>query len=194
MAFTRSVRRGLARLLWLPLIGLCAPALAAPSEPAANPAFPAAVEELPETLDYDSTRPIPEGYVLRQRPRRGLLVSGSIVFGVGYGLSVLGAASPGDKDIDGGWLLVPVVGPLIALTTQHKTCVIEPQAAHCERSQSTVIVLGMLTTMQVVGASLFTWGVAVPRRRLERKAATTLSIGPTTLGRSGYGMAAFGQF
>jgi hypothetical protein len=190
MAATRFVHRGLVRMFWLLCISFCAPALAASTEPAGD----VAQSDAPEILAYDPTRPIPEGYVLRHRARRGLLISGSIVFGVGYGLSFLGAVSPADKDIDGGWLLVPVVGPLIAMTTQHKTCVLKAQTPHCERSESTTIVLGMLAAMQVVGASLFTLGVAVPRQRLERKTATTLSIGPTAIGHAGYGLAALGQF
>jgi hypothetical protein len=166
----------------------------APAPTVAAPAFPTSVEEPPDTLDYDPARPVPDGYVLRRRVRRGLVIPGSIVFGVGYALSFAAAMTDKDQDIEKRWLMLPVLGPLVAMATQHKTCNLDTGTPICEKDDATIIVLATLFSMQAVGAALFTWGVASPRERLERKAPIALTLGPSPIGHSGYGVAALGEF
>jgi hypothetical protein len=152
-------------------------------------------DEEPAEFAYDPSRPIPSGYVLRQRRRKGLIISGSIVFGVGYGASLLGLdTSAHKKDFDNGWLVVPVVGPLIGLATQRDTCESAYGTSKCGKATSTQVVLGTLFVMQAVGATLFTSGMVLPRRWLERASGASVAVLPALVDKGGYGVVAFASF
>lgn len=160
-----------------------------------EPTSPEMQEEPPDVIDYEPGQPIPSGYARRRRVRRGLVIPGGIVFGLGYGLSILGAIpKENDKDIDGGWLFLPVFGPLAALVTQRDTCSYAGEGAHCEKATSTIVVLSTLFSMQAAGASLLSWGLLSKRQVLERQSAQSMSIVPTRIGNDGYGVTASGAF
>lgn len=165
--------------------------------PAAPAAFPIEQEqESPAVPAYDPFRPIPDGYVLRQRPKRGMVITGGILFGAGYGLGLLGyASSEGKLDFDGGWLLLPVFGPLLAMATQHKTCRIDYSSpADCQKDGGTQFVLVSLFAMQAIGATLFTMGLLRREPRLELRQPGSFRVLPTQIGYSGCGIAAISAF
>lgn len=70
--------------------------------------------ERPETLPYEEGQPTPPGYRPVETARKGLVITGAVLFGVFY----LGSVLIGIQDIDSnnapyGALFVPVIGPFI---------------------------------------------------------------------------------
>jgi hypothetical protein len=90
----------------------------APSAHATSlPATPIRARAVPPPPPYDLTRdddrPRPP-----TRPLRGLLVAGSVTFGLAYGFSlgigaVLLATETGPAQFSGGMLMIPVAGPFV---------------------------------------------------------------------------------
>lgn len=152
------------------------------------------VDPRPRYLPYNPNEPIVSGYGLQTYYPRGYLIAGSITFGVGYGLGFMSAFTEQGNDFNAHWLLAPVVGPFIAMTTQSDTCVRGTIPPVCERHAATIVVLAVLGGMQVVGASLFTYGLTHPRQRLMRVDAPRVTVAPIPMGRGGYGLAAMGTF
>lgn len=89
-------------------------------------------------------------------PRTGLIIGGSITFGLSWGLAVLtsaalGSACGGDNagcQTVAGTLWVPVVGPLLSL-------------ASTDMNEEPILVVGMVawSAIQVTGATLLTFGL-----------------------------------
>src|SRR5207248_3193025 len=73
---------------------------------------------VPDSVPYEGG-PIPAGYHVESRPRRGLLIGGAVILGVPYVLG-LSIASGEDFPNRTGWLVVPGVGPWITLATRHR--------------------------------------------------------------------------
>ena len=75
------------------------------------------------TLPYEDGDPIPQGFSVRSRADKSLLIAGSITFGAPYLISALVAATTLSANADGGGefapLFVPVIGPFIAIGTAH---------------------------------------------------------------------------
>ncbi len=76
----------------------------------------------PETIDdWDETRRVPAGYHPEQRKRKGLIISGAILFGSAYLISAFSASVGADLSNHGNnaaaALFVPVVGPFIQMAT-----------------------------------------------------------------------------
>jgi hypothetical protein len=149
-------------------------------------------------LPYEEGEPVPLGYRVVKQTRRGLVIAGSIVGGIAYGFSIVGATSD-DFNHKSGSLLVPVLGPWIMLALGGAKDV--PSTGYCFDTSSSscgsrsglrgVLVLDGL--MQGAGAAMLIVGIAVPKTRLVRK-DVTLSMLPMPLGKDGYGLGAVGQF
>jgi hypothetical protein len=69
----------------------------------------------PARMKYSEGDPIPPGYRVESRTRTGLVVGGSIMFGLMYGLTIFGASESSDSDTK--WLYAPVIGPFIYAST-----------------------------------------------------------------------------
>ncbi len=66
-------------------------------------------------LSYQEGQPVPPGYHVRREPKKGLLTTGILMFGISYGImAALGTAALIDEDEtdENEKLLIPVVGPL----------------------------------------------------------------------------------
>jgi hypothetical protein len=148
----------------------------------------------PDTLEYDPNRPVVPGDAVERYHPRGYFIAGSITFGVGYGLGLLAALGSSDHDFEAKWLLLPIAGPFIGMATQHDTCEFDTTPTHCQKARSTLVVLGTLGTMQLVGAGLFTLGLTQSRLRQVRVDTPHLSVAPVVLGRRSYGLGATGTF
>ena len=152
-------------------------------------------EPPPDVLPYDPSRPIPPGYELQNQLRVGYVISGSIVGGIGYGLSAVVALSGNPTDFQRGWLMVPVLGPFISMATQTETCERGyPVPEQCGKNSGTVLGLAILGTMQVVGGALFAYGELSRKPRLVLKQEFSLHLTPGAIGQGGYGLTAFGAF
>ena len=115
----------------------------------------------------------------------------SIVFGVPYvlGLSIVSGA---DFENNSYWLVVPVLGPWIAMGTRESSC--DPDYDYdCsdDSAMRTAYVLDGLT--QATGAALFIAGIATKRKRLVRQDVAGISFAPARVG-TGYGVGAWGRF
>ncbi len=69
-----------------------------------------------DILPYKEGKKIPPGYKVQEKVRLGLVIPGSILFGVGYvPAAFLGAGELSYGNAVGATLLIPVVGPFIAI-------------------------------------------------------------------------------
>jgi hypothetical protein len=201
------------------------PAYAPPQAPAAAPppAYPPTTEAppgwstpgysnqyryqpMPMELRYVEGRPIPPGYHAETRPRKGLVISGSIVFGIPYFLSLSVAAS--SKFTPDRWLYAPIVGPFVDLGNRKEDCTTIGNAPFgstttCKDDSSERFFLMADGLMQVAGATMLILGLALPQHLLVRDDAPFVgskrsqfawSVAPQKMGRSGYGLGLAGTF
>jgi len=170
----------------------------APSPYNAQQAPPSALPP-PIRLRYVEGQPIPSGYHLETQPRKSLVLSGSLVFGIPYVISVsVAGSSRHDGDV---YLLIPIVGPFVDLATRGDDC---PTGSCSERASSERFWLTFDGLSQVAGATMFIIGMAAPQRFLERDdapiAAKTVkpsfawSLAPRAFGKHGGGLSLAGQF
>jgi hypothetical protein len=162
-------------------------------------------QPMPMELRYVEGRPIPPGYHPETRPRKGLVISGSIVFGIPYFLSLSVAAS--SKFSPDRWLYAPIIGPFVDLGNRKEDCNTIGNAfgstTTCKDDSSERFFLMADGLMQVAGATMFILGLAIPQHLLVRDDAPFVgskgsqfawSIAPTKMGRSGYGLGLGGTF
>jgi hypothetical protein len=164
----------------------------------------------PAELRYVEGRPIPAGYHLEVRPRRALVVTGPILLGVPYVLSMsVAASSRYDPDV---YLYAPIIGPFIDLAKRKTDCprTTVPTATgtttyeNCSTDDSTTRFFLMFDgLMQTAGATMLILGVALPQHVLVRDDAPYVgsshskfawAVAPQTMGRSGYGLGLAGIF
>jgi hypothetical protein len=176
----------------------------------------------PSVMDYDPSKPIPDGYRLESNSRKGMVVPGGILFGISYGISLMVAASTSESStyysssysssssgvpFNNDLLYYPVVGPWLALGTLH-------DQLDCSRSTSSYSYssdysdctdqnseIGMWRFMlimdglsQTVGAALVLLGVTVRTRQLVLTDNVRAQLVPARIGRSGHGLALVGSF
>jgi hypothetical protein len=153
----------------------------------------APLDDRPNILDYDSSKPIPPGYTVEKRLRKGLLISGGVTLGLGYLFSLVWADAAEQETANGGHdprvnatlLYIPILGPWIAIPTAHNGC----GDVSCKDDRRNAITgLVLLGTAQAVGATLLAFGF-VPSKRLVR---SDLTVTPVFMGQSGYGIGMFG--
>ena len=179
------------------------------------------VDTRPSVMDYDPSKPIPEGYRLESSSRKGMVVPGGILFGISYGISLMVAASTSESStyysssysssssgvpFDNNMLYYPVVGPWLALGTLHdqvdcsrySTSSYSSAYYDCTDQNSEIgmwrfmLIMGGLT--QTVGAALVLLGVTVRSQQLVLTDNVRASLVPARIGRSGHGLALVGSF
>jgi hypothetical protein len=153
----------------------------------------------PARISYVEGRPIPAGYHLDTQPRKGLVVTGAVLFG---GMYVISASVAGSSKHDGdSYLFVPVIGPFIDMSTRGSTnCA---SSAICDTSESSTRFLLTLDALtQLTGATLLTIGLASPKKILERDDAPIMgrdtstfrwAVAPRSF-RGGFGVGVGGEF
>jgi hypothetical protein len=161
-------RSSLAIVLVASLTATLAPALAsaqiAPPPPVYAPPPPTGYAptptpaygkyEYPAKLEWDEGGPIPQGYHPVTHVRRGLIIAGSITFGVLYAFSVLGAdASRDDHTTKYDGLYIPGIGPFLA-------------ASHANQDNSSLLLIDGFG--QCAGIIMFVSGFAFPKTELLR--------------------------
>ncbi|MBI2387973.1 MAG: hypothetical protein HYV09_00015 [Deltaproteobacteria bacterium] len=117
----------------------------------------------PKRLPYNEGDPVPPGYSVVTRTRTGLVIGGSIVFGIFYGLTVAGASN---GDTDTRWLYVPVLGPVLYGNT------LDGQWAGISR-----FFLWIDAFCQAGGAAMLTVGL-IPKTELVRNDIATVHVQP----------------
>ncbi|MBA3457921.1 MAG: hypothetical protein H0T42_32865 [Deltaproteobacteria bacterium] len=122
-----------------------------------------------EITDFDFERPIPLGYTMVHRKRKGLLIGGGVSFGVSYGISVLSAAigedvSSGSNEAASMW--IPVAGPFLQMT-------------QTDSATLRVFLFG-LGAAQTAGAIMLYYGLTTKKRVLVRNDIVgSMTITPT---------------
>ena len=169
-----------------------------PPQPAVQPVYTAPLSQTTQTTyvpqsvamsgpeeitDFDFERPIPMGYTMVQRPRKGMLIGGSVTFGVSYGISVLSAAigsdiSSGDNEAAAMW--IPVAGPFL-------------QMAQTDFATLRVFLFG-LGAAQTTGAILLYYGLTTKKRVLVRNDIVGSMMITPTAGDGTAGMMLSGRF
>ena len=111
------------------------------------------------TLPYEEGDPIPQGFSVRSRANRSLLIAGSITFGAPYLISALVAATIVSANANNGGqfapMFAPVVGPFITIGT-----------AHAEGASTFWLVFDGLA--QAGGVAMFIAGMTMEEKYLHR--------------------------
>lgn len=140
-------------------------------------------------MDYIEGQPVPPGYTVMERPRKGLTITGSILLGVSYGIS-LAVAAGSEYDDTYGWLAIPVAGPLIA-SARIDDC---DSDGTCEDNGTERGFLMLDALTQGAGAAMLIIGLAVPKKVLVRNLAFELTVRPTVVARGAQGVELAGTF
>ncbi|HZO15201.1 MAG TPA: hypothetical protein VFB62_18130 [Polyangiaceae bacterium] len=133
------------------------------------------------------------GYRTETEPRVGMIVAGSVLFGVGYlaPLSIVAAAEFPNESI---WMAVPVAGPFITMARMdwNEWCSDEQPECTGKGFANAFAGIGLVLTglMQAGGATLLIVGAATPNERVVPVYAVT----PTPMGEDGAGIAVTGRF
>ena len=133
--------------------------------------------------DWEEGQPIPYGYHHETRVRKGLVISGSIVFGVlylysGFFAAVGADASSGDNQL--GYLAVPVLGPFLEMTKTD--------------SATADYVLMLDGLAQAAGVAMLACGLIYPKHLLVRNDLASMTVVPMKIGMEGSGLGVVGRF
>jgi hypothetical protein len=168
------------------VLAMLSTSLSAFAQDAPPPAYGGAVTVEPVPLgpkvikNYDEGDPVPAGYHPETRARLGLVIGGSVTFGVFYMMSVLVAGIGtlvGSSDT--GTLYLPAVGPF--LTMGNTT------------SGEVKTLLAVDGIVQTAGVVMLVAGIAAPKTVLVRNDLSARVI-PMTMGKEGYGLGVAGTF
>jgi len=170
------------------------------------PSPPPSVANRPSTLQLtcdlcEDGRP---AYRAESHARRGLVISGAIIGGIGFGfaLAVAGGTTEGTSAWNGvpfdlGPLPIPILGPWIALGTLKTNCGgrygDEPGGCtrvHTQEAWAAILIVDGL--VQLLGATLITVGFAIPRQEFVITDTVKARVVPTQLGSTGHGLALVG--
>jgi hypothetical protein len=132
--------------------------------------------------DWQEGMPIPHGYHQETRARRGLVIAGSIVFGVTYIYTSLIAAageeSSGQNELGSLW--VPVLGPFM-------------QMAETDSPLGNYVLL-LDGLAQAAGVTMLVAGLVYPRHVLVRNDLASMTVVPMKIGMEGSGLGVVGRF
>ncbi|WP_437292779.1 hypothetical protein [Sorangium sp. So ce426] len=138
----------------------------------------------PKVLPWREGEPVPPGYHPETRVRKGLVISGSIVFGTVYLFTAIGGGDAVYRGSPGyAALFVPCAGPFITLATTRQ-----------DDLETMALVLDGL--VQITGAALLIPGLLVPRSVLVRNDVSQPFVlpAPVALGPSSAGLGLVGRF
>jgi hypothetical protein len=134
--------------------------------------------------DWEEGQPIPYGYHHETRARKGLVIAGSIVFGVVYIYSSLIAAAGEDSynnnDNQLAALWIPVLGPFIQMASVDSSI-----------GKEMLFLDGLA---QAAGLTMLITGLVYPRHILVRNDLASMSFVPMKLGTDGSGLGVVGRF
>jgi hypothetical protein len=152
----------------------------------------------PARLPYADGDPIPPGYHVVHRARQGLVIAGTVVFFVSYGIA-LSVAMIDDFDHQTGWLALPVAGPWLMM--YHRTrpqCDGQSGNGCVEQGLETILrfYLALDGVAQAAGVTMLSFGLAGRQLlvRDDRYASVRMRLVPGPIGSSGYGATLAGRF
>jgi hypothetical protein len=136
----------------------------------------------PKKMGYEEGQPIPPGYHLETRARRGLIIAGAVTFGVTYLLSAFTASIAVDAggDEEFGPLFIPVAGPFVTIGT-----------AEAEGTGTFALVLDGVA--QAGGVAMFIAGLATEEQYLLRNDVASVKVAPMMVGPNSFGLGIRGE-
>ena len=152
----------------------------------------------PARLRYEEGDPVPAGYHIVNRPRQGLVIAGTVVFAVSYGIALSVAMIDNFEDGTSS-LAIPIAGPwLMMYNRSQPNCDSQTGTGCVEQSLETILrfYLALDGVAQAAGVTMLSFGIA-GRQLLVRDDAYAyvhahVARGP--IGRSGYGALLTGRF
>jgi len=165
----------------------------------AQPGAQGGVPMGPKTMAYEDGDPVPPGYHVDTRARKGLVIAGACTFGVFYLTSVLtgalaqaiaktnddisciGTNCPSTHDSHDEFtpMYIPVAGPFITMGTAHA------QGAG-------IFGLAVLGVLQAGGVAMFVAGFAAPKTELVRNDIGKIHVLPA-VGKDSVGLSLVGS-
>jgi len=143
---------------------------------------------LPPRYPYKDGELIPPGYHLEDRPRQGFVTAGYIVTAVPYAIGLLVAISA-DFGNHSGWLVVPFVGPWLAMGQRDWACLGKAQDVQDDRDCWKDVVLAPFIldgVIQTIGGTFLAIGYLATKEWVVRDDLAYLVV-PSPIG-SGYGL------
>ena len=143
-------------------------------------------------MDYEDGDPVPPGYHVDTKIRKGLVIGGAATFGALYLLTALSAAvvqsaadSVGDDADEVIPLYIPVAGPFVAMAT-------------LEAEGGGIVALALLGVGQAAGLGMLITGLAAQKTELVRNDVGAVQkprirLAPTA-GKGQPGMSVVGSF
>ena len=153
---------------------------------------------VPDSYPYEGG-PVPAGFHVEKRPRRGLIISGALLLGIPWAIG-LSIASGSNFPNQSGWLAVPALGPWITLAARRNnncsnynyssggTCFDDGVGS----ATRTFLVLDGL--MQVGGTVMLLVGLSSANKVIARDFVGGLQLTPARIGTNGYGGFVSGEF
>jgi hypothetical protein len=170
-------------------LGLALAAVASSPTPARAEEPPAAVKE------WEPGRPIPLGYHTEKKPRRGLIIAGSITFGVSYLLTAVPSLILAGSSPETAVGALPVAGPfgLFYLATRPPPAKTDNNCGNCSLVFGSVFLVDGLA--QAAGVAMLAAGL-VPSKALVPDDVSAIRLMPTPmrLGKDGTGFGVTGTF
>ena len=164
-----------------------------PQYPPPNQQYPGAPTMYPPPAawpryikDWQEGQPVPYGYHPETRARKGLVITGAVLFGVLYLLSTL-VASENSSSYDGSErytaLWIPVVGPFI-------------QMGRSTNANGDAQMFFLDGVAQTAGVTMLVLGLAFPRTILVRNDLGSISLlpAPMRIGHDGTGLGLVARF
>jgi hypothetical protein len=174
------------------------PPAAYPLAPGAYPvAYPASARTAPWAYNYPPVypyrdgMPLPPGYHLEERPRRGLVIAGWLAAGIPYGLGLTFAASSNFEN-ESGWLAVPFLGPWLTLENRDYGCDDDEADDRSCLEDAVIAPLIMSGIAQTAGGTLLLVGYLATKTYAVRNDVSYVVL-PSRVG-SGYGLTWAGEF
>jgi hypothetical protein len=170
-----------------------------PPPPYVSPYAPAPYRpysRAPARLRYEEGDPIPPGYHVVHRSRQGLVIGGSIMFLVSYGISLSVAFIYDFKD-ETNWLTIPVAGPWLMMYHRSQPDCDSQSGNGCVEQGLEAILrfyLGADGVVQAAGAAMFLFGIAGRKILVRDDVYANVHLMPTRVGASGYGAMLTGRF
>ncbi|MGK3987835.1 hypothetical protein WME99_32640 [Sorangium sp. So ce136] len=138
----------------------------------------------PKVLPWREGEPVPPGYHPETRVRKGLVISGAIVFGTVYLFTAIGGGDAVYRGSSGyAALFVPCAGPFLTLATTRQ-----------DSLETMGLVLDGL--VQITGAALLLPGLLVPKTVLVRDDVSKAFVlpAPMSFGPNSAGLGLVGRF
>lgn len=142
---------------------------------------------LPKRLPYRGEQSI-DGYELDERRPWWMVISGGVLFVVGYVIPMAAANERSFKD-GLGFTPIPIAGPLISLAMMEEC----RNDIDCPSEASTRAVLLAGGVLQLAGAVLLPIGLSTSKKMWLRR-DLAVGVSPAPVGRSGYGAVVNGTF